>query len=284
MSTQNKNAKMPKQRTSHHQAPAANLRLVLEDRTIDGKTRQQRIWRSDNLMFSPAEEIQELKRQGLTTVIDLRSPTELEAESTDVLSTHGLHFLHRPLTRQAADPKTLSDTLSRIKTPEDVGRWYFRLALKRSQTLVQCLQNIAQSAGGVAFYCTAGKDRTGILAACFLLLVGAPEESIVEDYGKTNLSIDRVRIRRALSTGSQLPTGSDYDSDHPLLRANPDNMRYFLKYVSHCGGIRALLAGQASQPSRIQFDPSLPRPRNPDDIDAIARLQRDLVRTFAPGS
>lgn len=34
----------------------------------------------------------------------------------------------------------------------------------------------------VAFYCTAGKDRTGILAVIILSLCGVSEESIVEDY------------------------------------------------------------------------------------------------------
>lgn len=34
----------------------------------------------------------------------------------------------------------------------------------------------------VAFYCTAGKDRTGVIAAIMLAVAGAPEEDIIEDY------------------------------------------------------------------------------------------------------
>lgn len=34
----------------------------------------------------------------------------------------------------------------------------------------------------IAFYCTAGKDRTGVIAAIMLRLCGVPIESIVEDY------------------------------------------------------------------------------------------------------
>jgi hypothetical protein len=34
----------------------------------------------------------------------------------------------------------------------------------------------------IAFYCTAGKDRTGVIAAVILALIGVPEEDIVEDY------------------------------------------------------------------------------------------------------
>ena len=34
----------------------------------------------------------------------------------------------------------------------------------------------------VAFYCTAGKDRTGMIAAIILALLGAEDSAIVEDY------------------------------------------------------------------------------------------------------
>jgi protein tyrosine/serine phosphatase len=34
----------------------------------------------------------------------------------------------------------------------------------------------------VAFYCTAGKDRTGMIAALILSLMGVPDEDIVQDY------------------------------------------------------------------------------------------------------
>jgi protein tyrosine/serine phosphatase len=34
----------------------------------------------------------------------------------------------------------------------------------------------------IAFYCTAGKDRTGIIAAIILAAAGVPEEDIIEDY------------------------------------------------------------------------------------------------------
>mmetsp|Transcript_13140 Transcript_13140/g.24698 ORF Transcript_13140/g.24698 Transcript_13140/m.24698 type:complete len:541 (-) Transcript_13140:165-1787(-) len=34
----------------------------------------------------------------------------------------------------------------------------------------------------IAFYCTAGKDRTGVITAIMLAAIGVPEEDIVEDY------------------------------------------------------------------------------------------------------
>ena len=44
---------------------------------------------------------------------------------------------------------------------------------------------IANTDGGVIFHCTAGKDRTGIVAALMLLLAGVVEEDIMADYMTT---------------------------------------------------------------------------------------------------
>jgi len=38
----------------------------------------------------------------------------------------------------------------------------------------------------LVFHCTAGKDRTGFAAAVFLLALGVPEETVLQDYLATN--------------------------------------------------------------------------------------------------
>ena len=40
----------------------------------------------------------------------------------------------------------------------------------------------ANSEGGVLYYCTAGKDRTGVISALLLLLAGASKSDILADY------------------------------------------------------------------------------------------------------
>ena len=49
------------------------------------------------------------------------------------------------------------------------------------------LQVITESACAhkpVLFFCKAGKDRTGLVAALLLSVCGASEEEIIQDYGK----------------------------------------------------------------------------------------------------
>lgn len=43
-------------------------------------------------------------------------------------------------------------------------------------------KTIANSPGGVLFHCTAGKDRTGVVSAILLALVGVSDEDIGYRY------------------------------------------------------------------------------------------------------
>src|SRR5690606_33920693 len=71
--------------------------------------------------------------------------------------------------------------------------------------LAEALMAVATApAGLVLFHCTAGKDRTGVLAALILLIAGVDEAEIAADYALTatmaNPLLARLR-RRALSAG-----------------------------------------------------------------------------------
>ncbi len=79
------------------------------------------------------------------------------------------------------------------------------------------------------FFCMAGKDRTGVLAAILLSLLGVSERDIVEDF---ELSGDEV-----VALVDHLHTREDYE-DHPmmnqpieLLRAPRGAMELFLAEV-----------------------------------------------------
>ncbi|MCX7170209.1 MAG: tyrosine-protein phosphatase, partial [Proteobacteria bacterium] len=45
---------------------------------------------------------------------------------------------------------------------------------------------LAEQDRAVLIHCAAGKDRTGVLAALILLLLGVPRESVLADYLKTS--------------------------------------------------------------------------------------------------
>ena len=80
----------------------------------------------------------------------------------------------------------------------DLGRHYVESLADRTETLTSIITQLA-GVGNVpaVFHCTAGKDRTGMVAALVLSLVGVDDEVIVEDYTLTDermvLVMERIR-------------------------------------------------------------------------------------------
>lgn len=51
----------------------------------------------------------------------------------------------------------------------------------------------AMEGQGCVFHCTAGKDRTGLLAALLLLLAGVENEAVAEEYALTDVGLASLR-------------------------------------------------------------------------------------------
>lgn len=55
--------------------------------------------------------------------------------------------------------------------------------------LTGLLLSVEKGSAPALFHCTAGKDRTGWAAAAFLLMLGADEGTVFEDYLQTNADL-----------------------------------------------------------------------------------------------
>ena len=60
---------------------------------------------------------------------------------------------------------------------------------------VEAVTLVATSDGPVVFHCAAGKDRTGLIAAFVLSMVGVDDEVIGHDYGLTREVLDVLSAR-----------------------------------------------------------------------------------------
>ena len=80
---------------------------------------------------------------------------------------------------------------------------------------------LAASDGPVAFHCSAGKDRTGLVAALLLRAAGVPDEAIVEDYVLTDARIVGLRPQ-LLADGIAL--GFPADGYARMLEARAENL------------------------------------------------------------
>ncbi len=71
------------------------------------------------------------------------------------------------------------------------------------------------------FHCTAGKDRTGIVAALVLAFLGVSDEDIVADYALTQ-DVMPAMIERFPRRALRSSAGDRYPS--PILRAEAETM------------------------------------------------------------
>jgi protein-tyrosine phosphatase len=156
-----------------------------------GTTRFGVMFRSDALHHLQPTDVERLTELGMRMVIDLRSSVELERTGRGPLEDTPIGWLHAPLSHGGAVlPPALAEG--------DLGRHYVESLADRTETLTAIITQLA-GAGNLpaVFHCTAGKDRTGMVAALVLSLVGVDDEVIVEDYTLTDermaLVMERIR-------------------------------------------------------------------------------------------
>ena len=133
-------------------------------------TRWGSLYRGDlPKQVTPADR-QLLRELGITTVVDLRSKEEIERKPDPLAQELGIRYLHCPL---AGD--------GRVPAPDEVPLSYMEMADGTGQ-MAGALRAIAEAPQAVLFHCTAGKDRTGVVAALLFWLAGVSEEDILADY------------------------------------------------------------------------------------------------------
>jgi protein-tyrosine phosphatase len=172
---------------------------------------------------------------GLSAVIDLRSGEELERAPHPLCGRPGFAYYPVPL---------LDGVNSRPGGPPQIQSLpvMYKSLLSDSGALIgRVFQIFHEREGrGLVFHCTAGKDRTGVIAALLLNLCGVSDEDIIADYA---LTYDLMRpvfdamVARARESGFVIPGR--------FFRSDPAFMREFLDFLQGtCGGAEPYLLGQ----------------------------------------
>jgi protein-tyrosine phosphatase len=186
------------------------------------RTRWRVLFRADGLGELTEADLAVVRELGIRTVVDLRSGYEVEQSRFNV-DAHPVGFHHFPFIDQLPDVEEWD------RRPGLLAAQYKEMLDDAGPQIVSALEVLADPAAHPAvFHCTAGKDRTGLLSALVLSLLGVPEESVVDDYALSGAPMERLRAKLIL----KYPDGKDVIADiDEVFSADPANMVELFAYL-----------------------------------------------------
>lgn len=217
------------------------------------RTRWRTLFRADGLISLSDADRDVLRALGIRIVIDLRSDLEVQVRGRFVDEVGGVAYHHLPLIDsvpgmeqgpEAAEVADWTDT-------DYVARRYATYLDDGAASLQTALDLLADTGNLPAvFHCSVGKDRTGVLAAVVLGLLGVPDEVIVDDYALSASAMTSVleRLRREFAEA-----GQEVERYAPvILSAQPQSMAGFIDVLRQRFGSFERLAEALDRASVVE--------------------------------
>jgi protein-tyrosine phosphatase len=221
-----------------------NFREIGGYRTQDGKTvKRGALYRSDKLDDLTEQGQQQLQALGVQAVCDLRGMSEVERHPDNLPAS--ITYYHLPIEAENDTFGSLCDYFfNKSRLRESIYWMYHELFIEgHPQMFGEAINQVAQAdKRPVVLHCTAGKDRTGLITAMILDLLGVPDEVIVADYTLSNHSYNHLRDYTVQRLGNLSALGIKADDLWPLLVCDPDFMISSLVHIrGHYGSIENYL-------------------------------------------
>jgi protein-tyrosine phosphatase len=204
-----------------------NLRDLGGLATPEGRrVRPGRVFRSDALHRLDQEDAGQLARLGIRKIFDLRADSEVLKDAG--VAIDGAERVHIPLVAVTLSPFDPDVDWRNINLRER----YIEM-LTAGGEAIRSILRAAADAETILFHCTAGKDRTGVVAAVLLRTLGVPDEEIIADYAvsQVNLRAFLGTLREDLVRRGMAPDAIDYLTSSP-----PERMRYTLRELDRRWG------------------------------------------------
>lgn len=203
-----------------------NLRDLGGYPTADGRvTRWRTLYRGAGLHRLAGADVETVRGLGLRTVVDLRTAGELDVVGSYPVDALPADVHHLPMITAMWDHALID--------PDAPAEDYLRA--RYADMLVEGRTAIAESVRLLArpgalpgvFYCAAGKDRTGVLAALVLSAVGVEDEHVVADYHRSVAHVERI-VARARARGEHEAQSAMVAQPAAVMAAPPEAMRLLL--------------------------------------------------------
>ncbi len=209
---------------------------------LGGTVRENRLFRSDSHANLTPADVEAVLGLGVRAVIDLRTPLERNRDPSRLADVDKIAYLSIPLSDR------MQGQSGEQTFPASMGALYVNLLDNASEAILSVFAAIWEnSAAGVVFNCTAGKDRTGVIAALILDLLGVDREEIVQNYAVTARLMqpifETMSVNFEKNMGIKLPAY--------ILESREESIREFLDHLyARYGGARAYLTGKGFDADR----------------------------------
>lgn len=203
---------------------AWNFRDLGGYRGRDGRAvRWRRLFRADGLDRLTEADLRQVETLGLRTVIDLR--TEDEVARGRLAATAGEPVWHHLPMLDVLPPREEYEAWAGAAY---VAEQYLAMTGSASASVATFLDVVCRpEAYPLVFHCFAGKDRTGILTALVLGLLGVPDEDIVEDYALSRAAMVQLLAWLRAEAGEQAAELEARSA--AIVAAEPETMAAFLE-------------------------------------------------------
>jgi protein-tyrosine phosphatase len=157
--------------------------------SFGGSTRWGVLYRAGSLHeMTPADRAL-FGELGVVTVVDLRRDEELSAAPDPVPSVHLCLMSH--VFEQVGRPE-LASFVEHDDGVEFMRSLYHGLLAHAAPAIGRLVETLAApGALPAVFHCTAGKDRTGLVAALLLRALGVDRETVLDDFELTDRYVSR---------------------------------------------------------------------------------------------
>ena len=216
-----------------------------------GMVSWRQVFRSDSLESATRADVDIIVDDlQIKTVIDLRTDGEIERTAARSRRLPGVETCHLPLVDRPgfADPMFFPGV--------GLDELYLLILHRSAERIIDALRLVADVPRPLVFHCSAGKDRTGLVAATLLGVLGVGDDDIVRDYAVSSYAmaglVERLRGGHPASGSTVLPPAA--------YEAEPASMRTVLGDLRHRHGA---VVGYAT-------DHGLP-------FEVVRRLRAELV-------
>lgn len=222
-----------------------------------GRVRRDRLFRCGHMAEITDDALEHLVGLDFNIIVDLRYANEREEEPSAwpehledrVLSHDGARMTEAPHMEAASVEVGAIERFWQTFYPAlPFNPHYWPL-------FAEAIRRIATHDGRTLIHCTAGKDRTGLLCAMILTLLGVPDEDVMGDYMLSSGSPGLVRMAPILAERIRAHSGRVLTQEAALLLVDvrPHYLEAALAEIrKRCGSLEAYLAAEGVDDAVVQ--------------------------------